>query len=55
MIPFTVLHRFSGSDYVLPGSEEQDKPDGKPKEEQPYFTILSTPDYPGFDFFPSAA
>ena len=29
MIPFTVLRRFSGSDYLLPGSEEQDRPDGK--------------------------
>ena len=55
MMPFTVLRRFSGSDYLLPGLEEQDRPDGNSKEEQPYFTILSTPDYPGFDFFPSAA
>lgn len=55
MMPFTVLRRFSGSDYLLPGSGEQDKPDGKLKEEQPYFTILATPDYPGVDSFPSAA
>ena len=55
MMPFTVLRRFSGSDYLLPGSEEQDRPDGNSKEEQPYFTILSYPDYTGFDFFPSAA
>ena len=55
MMPFTILHRFSGSDYVLPGSEEQDKPDKDSKEEQPYFTILSSPKYPGFDSFPSAA
>ena len=55
MMPFTVLRKFSGSDYLLPGSEEQDMPDGKFKEEQPYFTILATPDYPGFDSFPSAA
>lgn len=55
MKSFTVLRRFSGSDYLLPGSEEQDRPDGNSKEEQPYFTILSYPDYPGFDSFPNAA
>lgn len=55
MMPFTVLRRFSGSDYLLPGSKEQDMPDGKSKEEQPYLTILATPDYPGVDSFPSAA
>ena len=55
MIPVTVLRRFSGSDYLLPGSEEQDKPDSNSKEEQPYFTILSSPKYPGFDSSPSAA
>ena len=53
MMPFTVLRRFSGSDYLLPGSEEQDRPDGNSKEEQP--SILSYPGYPGFDSFPSAA
>ena len=33
MIFFTkgFLRRFSGSDYLLPGLEEQDRPDGKPK------------------------
>ena len=57
MIFFTkgFLRRFSGSDYLLPGSEEQDRPDSSSKEEQPYFTILSYPGYPGFDSFPSAA
>ena len=55
MIPFTVLRRFSGSDYSLPDVEEQDKPDRNSKEEQPYFTILSSPKYPGFDSSPSAA
>lgn len=55
MMPVTLLRRFSGSDYVLPGSEEQDKPDSNSKEEQPYFTILSSPKYPGLDSSPSAA
>ena len=55
MKPFRVLRRFSGSDYLRPGLAEQDSPDGNSEEEHPYFTILSTPDYPGFDSFPSAA
>ena len=55
MMLFTVLRRFSGSDYLLPSLEEQDRPDSSSKEEQPYFTILSYPGYPGFDSFPSAA
>lgn len=55
MIPFTVLRRFSGSDYLLPGLEEQDRPDGNSKEEQPYFKILANSEYLGFDSFPSAA
>ena len=28
MMPFTVLRRFSGSDYLLPGLEEQDRQPG---------------------------
>ena len=44
MMLFTVLRRFSGSDYLLPSLEEQDRPDGNSKEEQPYFTILSYPE-----------
>jgi len=55
MKPFTVLRRFSGSDYRLPGGVEQDKPDGNVKEDHPYFTILSSPESPGPDAFPSAA
>lgn len=55
MKPFTVLQRFTGSDYSLPSAEEQDRPDKNTKEEQPYFTILSSPQSPGLDTFPSAA
>ena len=55
MKPFTVLQRFTGSDYSLPSTEEQDKPDGNVKEDHPYFTILSSPESPGLDTFPSAA
>lgn len=55
MKPFTILQRFTGSDYSLPSTEEQDKPDKNTKEEHPYFTILSSPQHSGPDAFPSAA
>ena len=55
MIPFTVLHIFFGSDYVLPGSEEQEKPEKDSKEEQPYFITWATSEHTGFNQFPSAA
>ena len=55
MMPFTVLRRFSGSDYLLPGLEEQDRPDGNSKEEQPYFITWATSEHTGFNQFPSAA
>lgn len=39
MMPFTVLRRFSGSDYLLPGTE-QDKPDKSSKEEERPFELI---------------